>query len=86
MALILVCLFLFVSQLYNDTVYYFEEADDDYERPIVTRRYDSSWSMYDGHLYQGGSIRLHMLRHYLGDDIFWQAVRYHFLLFLELSL
>ena len=29
---------------------YITEVEDDYARPIVTRTYSSSWSMYDDHL------------------------------------
>lgn len=54
---------------------YFQEADEKYKRPIVTRRFKSSWQMYDRHLYPGGACRLHTLRNELGDDIFWSAVR-----------
>ncbi|KAJ3202055.1 hypothetical protein HDU67_000827 [Dinochytrium kinnereticum] len=46
-----------------------------YMRPIVTRTYDSSWEMFDAHLYPGGAVRIHMLRHLLGDDVFWSAVK-----------
>lgn len=53
---------------------YFQEADDKYQRPIVTRRFKSSWQMYDRHLYPGGACRLHTLRRELGDDTFWAAV------------
>ena len=51
------------------------EAEENYTRPIATRTYNSSWSLYDDHLYPGGSCRLHMLRHLLGDEVFWAAVR-----------
>lgn len=54
---------------------YFTEADERYQRPIVTRQFNHSWEMYDYHLYPGGACRLHTLRHELGDDIFWAAVR-----------
>ena len=52
---------------------YFREADERYVRPIVTRTYDSSWSLFDAHLYPGGAWRLHMLRSLVGDDAFWSA-------------
>lgn len=45
-----------------------------YVRPIVTNKYDSSWSMFDSHLYPGGSQRIDMLRKKLGDEVFWKAV------------
>jgi aminopeptidase N len=54
---------------------YFSEADGSYKRPIVTRRFDSSWQMYDRHLYPGGGARLHMLRKHLGDDTFWAGIK-----------
>ncbi len=53
---------------------YWGEADERYVRPIVTRTFDSSWQMYDHHLYAGGAIRLHLLRKTLGDELFWDAV------------
>ena len=54
---------------------YRTEADDHYQRPIVTRRFDSAWDMYDMHLYPGGAARLHMLRRKVGDAAFWAGVR-----------
>ncbi|MGD2078768.1 MAG: M1 family aminopeptidase [Chloroflexota bacterium] len=70
-----------ISQDEGDYIYYdhrrayFEEADDKYMRPIVTRRFKSSWQMYDRHLYPGGACRLHTLRRELGDETFWAAVQ-----------
>ena len=32
---------------------YAHEADESYKRPIVTRTFNSSWQMYDRHLYPG---------------------------------
>jgi aminopeptidase N len=60
---------------YDNAQRYFKEADERYKRPIVTRRFRSSWDMYDAHLYPGGACRLHTLRHELGDAVFWAAVR-----------
>ncbi len=54
---------------------YVKESKERYARPIVTRRFDSSWDMYDAHLYPGGAWRLHMLRELLGDEVFWPAVQ-----------
>ena len=52
---------------------YFEETDERYVRPIVTRTYNSSWDLFDAHLYPGGAWRLHMLRRLVGDAAFWAA-------------
>ncbi len=54
---------------------YRTEADDRYLRPIVTRRFDSAWDMFDMHLYPGGAARLHMLRRKVGDAAFWAGVQ-----------
>lgn len=60
---------------YVEAKAYFTECRQRYVRPIVTRTFDSSWDLYDYHLYPGGALRLHMLRALLGDDVFWTAVR-----------
>ena len=60
---------------YSNARAYFEEADDKYKRPIVTREFNTSWDLYDRHLYPGGAARLHTLRNVLGDETFWTAVR-----------
>ncbi|MCZ6786304.1 MAG: M1 family metallopeptidase [Planctomycetota bacterium] len=54
---------------------YCDEADNRYVRPIVTRKYDSSWNLFDAHLYPGGAWRLHMLRSRIGDEAFWAGVK-----------
>ena len=59
---------------YENAIAYFDEADNRYMRPIVTRHFRSSWDMYDRHLYPGGACRLHTLRCELGDAVFWAAV------------
>lgn len=60
---------------YTNLQDYIAEADGSYMRPIATRTFDHSWSMYDRHLYPGGAVRLHMLRRELGDEVFWAGVR-----------
>ena len=54
---------------------YFKECDQKYQRPIITRRFASSWDLFDAHLYEGGACRLETLRQELGDLVFWAAVR-----------
>jgi aminopeptidase N len=54
---------------------YRQEADNSYVRPLVVRSFNSSWQMYDRHLYPGGAVRLEMLRRIVGDDPFWSATR-----------
>jgi aminopeptidase N len=65
----------FDVELWNHADSYFHEVDERYRRPIVTRRYDSSFDLFDQHLYPGAACRIHMLRRLLGDEVFWSGVR-----------
>ena len=47
-----------------------------YQRPVVCRQYDEPIELFDAHLYEKGGRVLHMLRHELGDDPFWLALRH----------
>ncbi|MEN8149282.1 MAG: M1 family metallopeptidase [Planctomycetota bacterium] len=60
-------------EMFTNARNYMTEADERYVRPIVTRVFDSSWDMYDYHLYPGGAWRIHMLRRMLGEEAFWGA-------------
>ena len=62
-------------QLHEEERNYRAESDERYARPIVTRHMDTSWTMFDHHLYPGAAWRIHMLRRTLGDDVFWPAVQ-----------
>ena len=62
-------------QFWRDAQAYLDEADNRYQRPLVARTFNSSWQMYDRHLYPGGACRLHTLRHELGDALFWEGVQ-----------
>ena len=62
-------------QMFDERRVYVDEANQRYQRPIVTRHFDSSWDMFDAHLYPGAAWRVHMLRRQLGEGPFWAAVR-----------
>ncbi|KAJ2964794.1 hypothetical protein NQZ79_g301 [Umbelopsis isabellina] len=64
----------FRSEMIDNAEAYFGECDN-YMRPIVTRKYDSSWDIFDMHTYPGGAWRIHMLRSLLGDATFWAGVQ-----------
>jgi hypothetical protein len=64
----------FHYDMYKNANSYFNEADNRYTRSIVTRKFKSSWEMFDGHLYPGGSWRIHMLRQMIGDEKFFGAI------------
>ncbi|KAI3635629.1 hypothetical protein MIR68_006267 [Amoeboaphelidium protococcarum] len=48
---------------------------ESYKRPMVNRKFESSWSMFDHHTYPGGACRIHMLRKLVGEQAFWTGVR-----------
>lgn len=57
-----------------ERVEYTAEVDDVYARPLSTRTFDWSWSMFDRHLYPGGAWRLHMLEALVGEGPFWASI------------
>ncbi|MES1205152.1 MAG: M1 family aminopeptidase [Pseudomonadota bacterium] len=63
-------------ELLADAESYFGETGR-YLRPVVCRRYDEPIHLFDGHLYDKGGRVLHMVRHALGDDAFWRAIRHY---------
>ncbi|RMG37272.1 MAG: hypothetical protein D6732_07125 [Methanobacteriota archaeon] len=65
----------FVYQMLRNAKAYFNETTRLYKRPIVTNIYAEPIDIFDGHLYPGGSWRVHMLRVLLGDDDFRDALR-----------
>jgi len=61
----------------EDRERYFEEASGSYRRPIVTHRFLEPSDMFDRHTYEKGGQVLHMMRHVLGDDLWWKAIRHY---------
>jgi aminopeptidase N len=49
--------------------------DEKYRRPIVSNVYNQPIDVFDRHLYEKGSLVLHMLRGELGDDQFFRSLR-----------
>src|SRR6185369_5681747 len=54
---------------------YFREDAEHYRRPIVTNVYKEPIDLFDQHLYEKGSLVLHMLRYMLGDAAFWGSLQ-----------
>jgi aminopeptidase N len=54
---------------------YLREAERDYQRPIVTRRYADPIDMFDRHTYQKGAVVLHMIHHLLGEEGWSRGIR-----------
>jgi aminopeptidase N len=52
--------------------------DESYKRPIVYNVYHSSGNdVFDRHVYEKGSLVLHMLRFVLGEAAFWRAIQHY---------
>lgn len=56
---------------------YFGEDSGRYRRTIAIKHYDEPIDVFDHHLYDKGGRVLHMLRHLLGDDAFFAALRHY---------
>ncbi len=64
----------FRYQLLEDSETYFGE-DARYRRPIVTNIYKEPIDLFDAHLYPGGAVRLHHLKHFVGENEFREALK-----------
>ncbi|HUY29223.1 MAG TPA: M1 family aminopeptidase [Candidatus Binataceae bacterium] len=64
----------FAWNLRQDRGGYFEEDGHHYRRPIVCNRYRAPIELFDRHLYEKGSLVLHMLRRETGDAMFFKAL------------
>ena len=63
----------FRCELRNNLKSYLSES---YRRPIVYNVYASDgWEMFDRHVYEKGSLVMHMLRFVLGEAAFWRAIQ-----------
>jgi aminopeptidase N len=60
----------------SDTEGYLAEAGR-YQRPVVCRQYEEPIHLFDAHLYDKGGRVLHMLRHALGEALFWRALSHY---------
>ena len=59
--------------LYQDLKNYFTEAVN-YPKKMIRFDYTDADDMFDRHSYQKGGLILHMLRNYLGDEIFFTSL------------
>ncbi|MCK9486418.1 MAG: HEAT repeat domain-containing protein [Dehalococcoidia bacterium] len=56
---------------------YLQEDGGDYRRPLVQNVFTEPIDVFDRHLYERGSVVLDMLRHRLGDDLWWRAINHY---------
>lgn len=62
--------------LQNDLNAYLQEAEEA-QADMVRFDYEKREDMFDAHSYQKGGRILHMLRNYLGDDAFFESLKYY---------
>jgi len=63
-------------QMREDLQNYLDE-DRQYRRPIVTQYYSDPLDMFDSHTYPKGGWVLHMLRNYLGEELWWKGIKHY---------
>ncbi len=64
----------FLYELHENAQAYFSEDRERYRRAMVTHTYKNTNDLFDRHLYEKGSLILHMLRCQLGDKAFWRSM------------
>jgi aminopeptidase N len=64
----------FAWNVRQDRANYLEEDAHHYRRPVVCNRYRAPIELFDRHLYEKGSLVLHMLRREAGDDLFFRTL------------
>ncbi len=67
----------FRYEMFQNAQNYFQEDKENYRRPIVTKTYTQPFSLFDRHLYEKGSLILHMIRFLLGDALWWKAIHHY---------
>jgi aminopeptidase N len=64
----------FAWNLRQDRDGYFDEDSHRYRRPVVCNRYRAPIELFDRHLYEKGSLILHMIRAIVGDEPFFKSL------------
>jgi aminopeptidase N len=57
---------------------YFSEDKEKYRRPIVQTKWKYGFDVFDRHLYPGAAWRYYMLKHLVGEEVWWDVLN-HFL-------
>lgn len=63
------------AHMYDDIKVYFNSQSED--KNLVRYYYEDKEHMFDAVSYHKGNAILHMLRNYLGDDAFFQSLKYY---------
>ncbi|MBN1328933.1 MAG: HEAT repeat domain-containing protein [Candidatus Heimdallarchaeota archaeon] len=53
---------------------YFDEDKNKYRRPLVQRKWEWGFDVFDAHLYPGAAWRYYMLKHLVGEEVWWKVL------------
>jgi aminopeptidase N len=67
----------FRYELHQNAAIYLAEDSARYRRPIVNNVYHEPIDIFDRHLYEKGSLVLHMVRTVLGDELWRKAIQHY---------
>lgn len=67
----------FVYEMHSNAQSYFAEDKTRYRRPLVAYAFNAPIDLFDRHLYEKGSLVLHMIRYLLGDAGWWKAINHY---------
>lgn len=66
-----------VYEMHGNAQSYFHEDKERYRRPIVAYTFNAPIDLFDRHLYEKGSLVLHMIRYLLGESGWWKAINHY---------
>ena len=67
----------FIYEMHANAQSYLSEDSERYRRPIVAYTFNQPIDLFDRHLYEKGSLVLHMLRYLLGDEGWWKTINHY---------
>jgi aminopeptidase N len=67
----------FRYEMWSNARNYLDEDGDHYRRSIVQHTYNQPLDIFDRHLYEKGSLVLHMLRYVLNDEGFFRSMNHY---------
>ncbi len=67
----------FIYEMRGNAHSYLSEDSSRYRRPIVAYTFNQPIDLFDRHLYEKGSLVLHMLRYMLGEEGWWKTINHY---------
>ncbi len=67
----------FIYEMHSNAQTYLQEDKTHYRRPLVAYTFNQPIDLFDRHLYEKGSLVLHMIRYLLGEAGWWKAINHY---------